>query len=177
MSPTLLRREACLALCFGPALWGQDTRKEQKAQKRPPRQPDLEDVHYGPHERNVFDLYKAKSDKPTPLVMFIHGGAFLAGGKFLVSAPLLDACKNAGITVASINHRYSTQAVFPAPHVDGVRALQFLRLHAEDYNLNPQAVALAGGSSGADISLWIGFHDDMADPRSDDPVKRESTRV
>ena len=171
------RRAACITVCLTLALLAQDTRKEQKAQKRPPRQPDLEDVHYGPHERNVFDLYKAKSDKPTPLVMYIHGGAFLAGGKYLVNAQLLDACAKAGITVASINHRYSTQAVFPAPHMDAVRALQFLRLHAREYNLNPKAVALAGGSSGADISLWIGFHDDMADPASDDPVKRESTRV
>lgn len=109
--------------------------------------------------------------------MYIHGGAFLAGGKYLVSAQLLDACAKAGITVASINHRYSTQAVFPAPYMDAVRALQFLRLHAAEYNLNPKAVALAGGSSGADISLWIGFHDDMAKPHSDDPGERQSTRV
>jgi acetyl esterase len=167
----------CLAICLTIGLFAQDTRKQQKAQKLPPRQPDLEDIHYGPHDRNVFDLYKAKSDKPTPLVMYIHGGAFLAGGKYLVSAQLLDACGKAGITVASINHRYSTQAVYPAPYLDAVRALQFLRMHAQEYNLNPKAVALAGGSSGADISLWIGFHDDMAERQSDDPVKRESTRV
>jgi acetyl esterase len=172
-----LRSAVWAAFLIALALLAQDTRQQQKAQKRPPRQPDLEDVHYGPHERNVFDLYKAKSDKPTPLVMFIHGGAFLAGGKYLITAQLLDACAKAGISVASINHRYSTQAVFPAPYLDAVRALQFLRLHAAEYNLNPKMVALAGGSSGADISLWIGFHDDMAEPQSDDPVKRQSTRV
>ena len=38
-------------------------------------------------------------------------------------------------------------------------------------------MAATGGSAGADISLWLGFHDDMADPKSDDPVKRQSTRV
>lgn len=177
MNPKFPRRAICIAACLTAGLVAQDTRQQQKAQKRPPRQPDLEDVHYGPHERNVFDLYKAKSDKPTPLVMYIHGGAFLAGGKYLVSAQLLDACAKAGISVASINHRYSTQAVYPAPYQDAVRALQFLRAHAKQYNLNPKTVALSGGSSGADISLWIGFHDDMADPSSDDPVKRESTRV
>src|SRR5580700_1552901 len=111
-----LRSAVWAAFLIALALLAQDTRQQQKAQKRPPRQPDLEDVHYGPHERNVFDLYKAKSDKPTPLVMYIHGGAFLAGGKYLVSEQLLDACAKAGISVASINHRYSTQAVFPAPY-------------------------------------------------------------
>ena len=83
----------------------------------------------------------------------------------------------AGITVASINYRYSTQAIYPAPFLDGARALQFLRLHAKEYNLNPAAVASTGGSAGADISLWLGFHDDLADPASDDPVKRQSTRI
>jgi hypothetical protein len=48
---------------------------------------------------------------------------------------------------------------------------------AREYNLNPNAIALTGGSAGAGISLWVGFHDDMADPASDDPVKRESTRI
>ena len=41
--------------------------------------PDIANEHYGPHERNVLDLWKAKSDKPTPLVVFIHGGGFRAG--------------------------------------------------------------------------------------------------
>ncbi len=38
--------------------------------------PDEENVKYGPHERNVLDLWMAKSDKPAPLVLFIHGGGF-----------------------------------------------------------------------------------------------------
>ena len=41
--------------------------------------PDLENVSYGPHERNVLDLWKAKSDAPTPLVVYIHGGGFRGG--------------------------------------------------------------------------------------------------
>jgi hypothetical protein len=60
---------------------------------------------------------------------------------------------------------------------DGARAIQFLRLHAKEWNLDPQAVAAAGGSSGAGISLWIGFHDDLADSTAADPVQRQSTRM
>ncbi len=41
----------------------------------------------------------------------------------------------------------------------------------------PEALGASGGSAGAGTSLWIGFHDDMADPESDDPVLRESTRL
>jgi acetyl esterase/lipase len=90
---------------------------------------------------------------------------------------MLQSCLQRGISVAAINYRYSTQAQFPAPMADSARAVQFLRLHAREYNLNPKAFAATGGSAGAGISLWIGFHDDMADPKSDDPVKRQSTRL
>ena len=60
---------------------------------------------------------------------------------------------------------------------DGARAVQYLRWRAKEWNLGPKAFGTTCGSAGAGISLWIGFHDDMADPRSDDPVKRQSTRL
>jgi hypothetical protein len=144
---------------------------------RPPRPPSFEDVRYGPHDRNVLDLYLAKSHRPTPLILWIHGGAWIVGDKKVIPPQLIDACKEAGISVASMNHRYARQAPYPAPFRDGARAVQFLRLHARDYNLNPRALAVTGGSSGADIALWLAFHDDLADPTSTDPVERQSTRL
>jgi len=48
---------------------------------------------------------------------------------------------------------------------------------AKQWNLDPTRICLTGGSAGGGISLWIGFHDDLADPKSNDPVARESTRV
>jgi len=168
---------ACLVLWSVPLLVAQ-TPNEQNTPSHPPRKPDIENVRYGPYERNDLDLYLAKSDKPTPLVMFFNGGAWVVGNKYSITPFLLDACQKAGITVAAINYRYVTaQVKFPAPFLDAARALQFLRLHAREYNLNPNAVASTGPSAGADMSLWIGFHKDQADPASDDPVKRQSTRI
>jgi acetyl esterase/lipase len=60
---------------------------------------------------------------------------------------------------------------------DCARALQFTRSKAKEWNLDKTKVALAGGSAGACTSLWIAFHDDLADPNSTDPIARESTRV
>jgi hypothetical protein len=166
----------CFLLGFPGALQAQ-TINEQNTPPKPPRPPTIEKVQYGPFEQNDLDLYVARSDKPTPLVLHFFGGAWVVGNKNAISPFLLDACASAGITVASINYRYATQAIYPAPFLDGARALQYLRLHAREYNLNPEAVASTGGSAGADISLWLGFHDDLADPGSDDPVKRQSTRI
>jgi len=60
---------------------------------------------------------------------------------------------------------------------DCARALQYLRLHAQEYNLDPTRVGATGGSAGAGISQWLLFHDDLADPDSKDAVLRQSTRL
>ena len=57
------------------------------------------------------------------------------------------------------------------------RAIQFLRYKAGEWTLDPSRIAATGGSAGAGISLWVGFHDDMAGPKSADPVARQSTRL
>jgi acetyl esterase/lipase len=128
----------------------------------------------------VLDLYQAQSDKPTPLVVNIHGGGFVAGDKRAgINAATIKFMLDAGISVASINYRFvdGKETIFPAPQHDGARAVQFLRSKAKEWNIDPKRVACMGGSAGAGISMWIGFHDDLADPKSDDPVLRESTRI
>jgi acetyl esterase len=147
-----------------------------QAQDKKPK-PDVADASYGPHARNVLDLWKAKSDRPTPLVVFIHGGGFRGGDKSNLSPALLSGCLKAGFSVAALNYRLSQHAPFPAPMHDSARALQLLRSKATEWNLDPTRVAATGGSAGAGISLWLGFHDDLADRKSADPVARQSTRL
>jgi len=140
-------------------------------------EPDVKDEKYGPHERNVLDLWKATSDEPTPLVVFIHGGGFLVGYKEYVKADLIRRCREHGISVAAINYRYSSQAPFPAPFHDAARAIQHLRSKAKEWNLDPTRFGATGGSAGGGLSLWLAFHDDLADPANSDPVLRQSTRL
>jgi acetyl esterase/lipase len=148
----------------------------------PKRAPTVANVPYGTHERQVLDFYKADSAKPTPLLFFIHGGGWVSGDKSGVAE--LEACLAAGISVVSINYRYSWQAqlagVMPPvrwPLEDAARALQFVRSKAGEWNLDKQRIGASGGSAGACSSLYLAFHDDMADPKSSDPVARESTRL
>jgi acetyl esterase/lipase len=139
--------------------------------------PTLEDVRYGPHERNVLDLYQAKGEGPRPLVVFIHGGGFRNGSKDGINAGALKQMLAAGISVAAINYRFVQQAKLPAAHEDSRRALQFLRSRATEWNLDKSRVGAFGGSAGAQICMWLAYHDDMAKPDSADPVERESTRL
>jgi hypothetical protein len=139
-------------------------------------QPTYRDARYGPHPRNVLDFWQAPSTQPTPLLVSIHGGGFLRGNKS-VPRQLLSDCLESGISVAAINYRFSNQAIAPAPFQDGARAIQFLRSKAKEWHIDPKRIAATGSSAGAGISLWLGFHDDLADPKSDDPVLRQSTRL
>lgn len=151
----------------------------QEAKKKGPPKPtpDLADVKYGPHGRNVLDLWQARSDTPTPLVVFIHGGGFRGGSKEGVPVGLLTRLLAKGISVMAINYRLSPEVSFPAHYMDSARAIQFARLKAKDWNLDPQRVGASGGSAGAGTSLWIGFNDDMAEAKHPDPVLRQSTRL
>ncbi|MEQ1862604.1 MAG: alpha/beta hydrolase [Chthoniobacteraceae bacterium] len=146
--------------------------------------PTLADVAYGTHERQVLDFYKAESDKPTPLLFFIHGGGWVGGDKGGRTGASVKPYLAAGISVVSINYRYSWQAqidgVKPpvkAPLEDAARALQFVRSKAKEWNIDKKRIGASGGSAGACSSLWLAFHRDMADPKSSDPVARESTRL
>ncbi|HEY7327114.1 MAG TPA: alpha/beta hydrolase [Gemmataceae bacterium] len=157
-----------------------EAKKEASQPPPPPKvqipKPTFANVSYGPHERNILDFWQAKSEQSTPVLVSIHGGGFVAGNKG-AQPQLLKDCLNSGISVAAINYRYSTQAIAPAPFEDGARAVQFIRSKAKEWNIDPTRFAATGGSAGAGISLWLGFHKDMADPKSDDPVLRQSTRL
>ena len=147
--------------------------------------PTFSSVRYGDHERQVLDFWQAQSDEPTPLVFVIHGGGWMGGSKervqrFADVARLLAA----GISVAAINYRFVSHGVadgvkppVKVPLHDAARALQFVRSKADDWNVAKDHVGAAGGSAGACSSLWLAFHDEMADPNSTDPVSRESTRL
>jgi len=147
-----------------------------------PIEPD-ENVSYGPHRMQRIYFWRAKSDKPTPLLFYIHGGGWSGGDRSVVRSMLKPALE-AGISVVSVEYRTikdsTADGLVPpvkGPMFDCARALQFTRSKAKEWNLDKTKVALAGGSAGACTSLWLAFHDDLADPKSDDPIARESTRV
>ena len=139
--------------------------------------PTHANVSYGPHERNVLDLWIAPSGKPTPLVVFIHGGGFVSGNKSQARPEAIRRCLDAGVSFMSINYRFRDQAPVQDILRDAARAIQFVRANAARYNLDSRSIAAYGGSAGAGTSLWLGVHDDLADPKNADPVLRQSSRI
>ena len=120
-------------------------------------------------------------DKPTPLVLLIHGGGWKGGDKTGYGTKDIQPYLDAGISVAALNYRFIDQAMEQKvePPVkaclhDAARALQTIRSKAKEWNLDPTRVGATGGSAGACTSLWLALHDDLADPKSSDPIARQS---
>ncbi len=146
--------------------------------------PTLADVAYGSHPKQVLHFWKAKSERPAPLLFFIHGGGWVAGHRLSTLEGMLPEILKAGISVVSIEYRFVTEAMLAKvspplqwPLEDAARALQFVRTKAAEWNIDKARIAASGSSAGGCTSLWLAFHDDMADPTSANPVARESTRL
>ncbi len=162
---------------------GRDVPRTRQAQSRPNPQPGQRiapthpDEKYGEHEKQAFDLYLVDSDKPTPLFIWIHGGGFRGGDKRGVNANMLKRFAEHGVSFASMNYRLSDAGPYPMQMLDSARGLQTIRRRAKQYNIDPKRIACGGSSAGAGISMWLLYHDDLADKASDDPVARQSTRI
>lgn len=144
-------------------------------------EPTLKDVKYGASSSQALDFYKAESKAPTPLVFFIHGGGWQNGSKKGINP---KAYLDAGISVVSVEYRFTSEAQKAGakppvdwPLKDAARALQFVRSKASEWNIDKARIGASGGSAGACSSLWLAFHDDLADAKSSDPIARESTRL
>lgn len=156
----------------------QKQQQQRRAEQNRPK-PTRADVKYGLHERNLLDLWLpdgASSKTPLPVFVYFHGGGFVGGDKNLFDP---TGYLKLGYAVVAANYRFvnGKDVLTPVPMQDCARAIQFLRYRAREFGINPNKIAVGGGSAGAVITMWIAYKDDMADPRSDDPVRRQSTRV
>ena len=96
------------------------------------KRPDIENGKYGEFAANTFDLWKATSKKPTPLVVYIHGGGLASGDKSGLSVNQLNEMLEAGLSVLAINYRLTPTAIFPQHYMDSARAIQYARYHAKE---------------------------------------------
>lgn len=148
------------------------------AQSKGPTFPDgttvEKNVAYGPHERNKLDVAVPKGDGPFPLLVWIHGGGWEGGSKdgFGPFAPQVAR----GYAVASINYRYSKQAVFPAQVLDAKAAIRFLRTNAKKYKFDADHVGVGGASAGGHISALLGTSANVKELEGEG-AKPDDTRV
>ncbi len=103
------------------------------------------------------DIYwPEEGDGPFPVIVSIHGGAFMGGDKRDAQlTPMLEALKR-GYCVVGVNYRMSGEAKFPALVQDVKAAIRWIRANAKSYLFDAERIATWGGSAGGYQSLMAG---------------------
>ena len=174
-NPSSKMKKTLLLLTVFCAVTGTDVSSAAPPAAKPQVPATFADVAYGPLSAQNLDFWQAKSDEPTPLIMNIHGGGWRHGPKEALGRD--QRYLDQGISIAHITYRFTPANPLPAPVMDAVRALQFLRSKAAEWNIDPCRVIVTGFSAGGCSALWLATHDDLANPNAADPVERQSTRV
>jgi acetyl esterase/lipase len=103
-----------------------------------------------------FNLYlpRDKGARPFPLVVWIHGGAWMMGSKEWDNVKYLV---REGYAIASVDYRFTPEAPFPAQIQDCNAALNFILAHAADYGVDATRFVIGGGSAGGHLALMLGL--------------------
>ncbi len=125
------------------------------------------------------DIYLPdEGDGLFPLIVSIHGGAWMIGDKRDVQQlPMLEGLKR-GYAVACVNYRLSQEAIFPAQIFDCKAAIRYLRATAGEHKIDGERVAVWGASAGGHLCAFLGtshWVKELEDPAMGNPGV--STRV
>jgi acetyl esterase/lipase len=112
-------------------------------------------------KKHLLDIYlPANAKGKMPLVIFVHGGGWLANDKYADMGYMkntLAEILSAGFALASIDYRFSTTAPFPAQIQDCNRAITFLYDNADKYGFDKNKFALMGFSAGGHLASLVGL--------------------
>ncbi len=104
------------------------------------------------------DIYRPRSPRKCPVIIWIHGGAWRGGTKDRVP---VTGMLNHGFAIASVDYRLSPVAEFPAQIHDIKAAIRFLRANAATYNFDADHFIIAGSSAGGHLAALVGVSNDV----------------
>ncbi|MCD6304151.1 MAG: alpha/beta hydrolase [Planctomycetes bacterium] len=118
-------------------------------------------VKYGPHERNVLDVYWDTEYKNAPIVFTIHGGSFIRGDKRYCNKDRQDLYMAKGCIVVSPNYRFR-KASGPNPlfdcTIDCAMAVAYIQANAKKYGGDPKKIVVTGASAGGYLSFQLAYN-------------------
>jgi len=127
------------------------------------------------------DIYwPSEGNGPFPVIVSIHGGAFLGGDKRDGQIVPMLAGLERGFAVVGVNYRLSGEAKFPALVQDVKGAIRWLRANASKNLLDPARIATWGGSAGGYLSLMAGVSagvPELSDPSLGNPDQPDTVQA
>jgi acetyl esterase/lipase len=113
------------------------------------------------NKKHLLDIYlPAKQNGKLPLIIWVHGGGWMVNDKYADMSYMKNTVRSfidSGYAFASIDYRYSTEAVFPAQIQDCNQAVQYLFDHSSEYNIDNNRIALIGFSAGGHLASLLGL--------------------
>ncbi|MBN2307792.1 MAG: alpha/beta hydrolase [Candidatus Hydrogenedentes bacterium] len=140
---------------------------------------EIKDIEYGNvgGRALLLDLYlPLDTHGPVPGLIFIHGGGWKKGDR---KDYLYYTAKYAeqGYAAATISYRFSGEAPFPAAVEDAKCAVRWMRANAAEYGIDPDAIAVLGGSAGGHLAMMVGYSSDVPELEGDGGHAGVSSRV
>lgn len=126
------------------------------------------------HGRQRLDVFLPEKGTNWPLIVWIHGGAWLGGSK--ENAPAMRFVGE-GYAVASINYRLSQHAIFPAQILDCKAAIRWLRAHAKEFGYDRERIGVWGASAGGHLVALLGTSGEVKEFDSFGAATNASSRV
>ncbi len=107
--------------------------------------------------RHRLDIYQSALVQPrrAPVMVYIHGGAWVIGDKREQGKPMMYELVARGWVCVAINYRLSPRATWPEHIVDAKRALVWVKEHIAEYGGDPSFVAVSGGSAGGHLCALV----------------------
>lgn len=114
-----------------------------------------ENVHYGPGNQQLADLYLLKDDKTHPVVILVHGGGWAAGDKKYLDY-IAKKYAFAGFNAVAITYTLATpepNTHWPTAEIDVKLALQWVKDNAKELNIDTNKIVVWGASAGGQLAL------------------------
>ena len=112
-------------------------------------------------KKHLLDIYIPPNAKTAlPLIIWVHGGAWMTNDKHADMGYMKNTVRSfidSGYALASIDYRFSTDAVFPALIQDCNQAVEYLYQHADEYKFDKSGFALIGFSAGGHLASLLGI--------------------
>jgi acetyl esterase/lipase len=113
------------------------------------------------NRRHRLDVYQSRlaPPGPAPVMVYIHGGAWMIGEKREQGKPMMYELVARGWVCVAINYRLSPKATWPDHIVDAKRAVAWVKEHIGEYGGDPAFVAVSGGSAGGHLCALLALSD------------------
>ena len=118
--------------------------------------------------------YPVKTNRPTGLVLVLPGGGYEFKADY-EGGPIAEWLNTIGISAAVLDYRVASYR-HPYPLLDAKRAIQFVRAHSSEWNVDPNRIGVLGFSAGGHLAASTGTHLEPFPEMPDDPISRLSSK-